>query len=209
MNHTCNVCARFWSVNARDPLIAVLIAAAVLSALLGTSRDYALVFDEAFTVDREMTLAEWFTVVLEPPQGSKRSDFFARDFLENYWRFSRREPDSHPPFCALLGLAGFWLMRGWVDPLTSYRFGPMTLTAVTSGLIYLFLARRRGRLVGLTAALALVLLPRTFAHAHYAHYDMPVTCLWLLTQLPFSRAFDQPAGSSRSASFSGSRPPRS
>jgi hypothetical protein len=188
MNNTYNVRARFWSANAIDNLIAVLIAAVVLSSLLGTSRDYALVFDEAFTVDREITLARWFTTILEPPQGSKRSDFFSRELLENYWRFSRREPDGHPPFYALLGLAGFWLLRGWVDPLTSYRFGPMTLTAATSGLIYLLLARRRGRLVGLTAALALVLLPRTFAHAHYAHYDMPVTCLWLLAQAAFLKS---------------------
>ena len=62
--------------------------------------------------------------------------------------------------------------------LTCYRFGPMALTAMTSGVIYWFLARRRGRLAGLTAVLVLALMPRTFAHAHYAHYDMPVTCLW-------------------------------
>jgi hypothetical protein len=27
-----------------------------------------------------------------------------------------------------------------------------------------------------------------FAHAHYAHYDMPMTCLWLLAQLAFLQA---------------------
>src|SRR5262249_25501323 len=86
---------------------------------------------------------------------------------------------------ALLGLTGFWMVGRWVDPLTSYRIGPMTLTAITSGVIYLYLARLQGYLAGLTAALAFAFLPRTFAHAHYAHYDMPVTCLWLLTQLAF------------------------
>ena len=99
-----------------------------------------------------------------------------------------KEPDGHPPFYALLGVAGWWLVRGWLDPLTSYRFGPMALTAATSGLIYLFLARRHGRLAGVTAALGLVLLPRSFAHAHYAHYDMPVTCLWLLAQIAFVKS---------------------
>jgi Dolichyl-phosphate-mannose-protein mannosyltransferase len=174
--------------NAIDVLIAVLIAASVFAVLLGTSRDYAMVFDEAFTVDREVTLAQWFTGVLEPPRGSKRSDFFSRDALEGYWRFSRQEPDGHPPFYALLGLAGWWCARGWFDPLTAYRFGPMALTAATSGVIYLFLAKRRGRLAGSTAVLVLVLIPRTFAHAHYAHYDMPVTCLWLLAQMAFLKS---------------------
>ena len=31
-------------------------------------------------------------------------------------------------------------------------------------------------------------MPRTFAHAHYAHYDMPVTCLWLLAQVAFLKS---------------------
>ena len=108
--------------------------------------------------------------------------------LEDFWRFSRKEPDGHPPFYALIGVAGWRIVRGWVDPLTSYRFGPMVLTAATSGLLYLFLAGRYGRLAAATAATAMVLAPRIFAHAHYAHYDMPVTCLWILTQLAFVKS---------------------
>jgi hypothetical protein len=185
MDQMVNVRARSWFASAIDALTAVLIAAAVLSTLVATSRDYALVFDEAFTIDRELTLARWFTGVVEPPRGARRSDFFSPEVLESYWRFSRAEPDGHPPFYALLGLAGWRLARGWLDPLSSYRFGPMALTAATCGLIYWFMARRRGRLAGLTAALLLALTPRTFAHAHYAHYDMPVTCLWLLAQAAF------------------------
>ena len=45
---------------------------------------------------------------------------------------------------------------------------------------------------GLTAAAALLTMPRTFAHAHYAHYDMPMTCLWLLAQIAFTRALESP-----------------
>ncbi len=174
--------------NAIDALLAVSIAVTVLSTLVVTSRDYALVFDEAFTIDRELTLNEWFSGVVEPPPGTSRSEFFSPVVLERYWRFSRAEPDGHPPFYALLGLAGWRLARGWLDPLTSYRFGPMALTATTCGFSYWFLARRRGRLAGLTAALLLVLMPRTFAHAHYAHYDMPMTCLWLLAQAAFLKS---------------------
>jgi hypothetical protein len=171
-----------------DVLIALLVAAVVLSVLLGTSRDYALVFDEAFTVDREMTLADWFRMVLAPPHGSRRSDFFSREALENYWRFIRQEPDGHPPFYALLGLAGWSVAREWVRPPASYRFGPMALAAATAGLLYLFLAKRYSRLVGLTPAVVFVFMPRTFTHAHTASYDMPVTCLWLLAQVAFLKS---------------------
>jgi hypothetical protein len=183
-----NIRAHAAPANAIDALIGLLIAAAVLSALVTTSRDYALVFDEAFTIDRELTLAQWFTGVVHPPPQTNRSDFFAQGALERYWRFSRAEPDGHPPFYALLGLMGRRLAWNWLDPLTSYRFGPMALTAATCGVLYLFMAERRGRLTGLTAALLLVLMPRTFAHAHYAHYDMPMTCLWLLTQIAFLKS---------------------
>jgi Dolichyl-phosphate-mannose-protein mannosyltransferase len=188
MDHMADDRARCWRAKVIDALMAVLIAAVVLAALIATSRNYALVFDEAFTVDRELTLAQWFTRVIEPPPGTNRSDLFSPGALESYWRFSRAEPDGHPPFYALLGLAGRQLAHGWLDPLTSYRVGPMALTAATCGVIYWYLARRRGRLVGLAAALLLVFTPRTFAHAHYAHYDMPVTCLWLLAQVAFLKS---------------------
>ena len=68
----------------------------------------------------------------------------------------------------------------------------MALTAVTAGILYVFLARRYGRLAGLTAAVLLVFLPRSFSHAHDAHYDMPVTCLWLLTQVAFLKSLPSP-----------------
>ena len=171
-----------------DALISLLIAVTVLATLVATSRDYAMAFDEGFTVDRDITLAQWFAKLASPSPGLTRSDCFRPDIVEQYWRFSRKEPDGHPPFYALLGVGGWWLVRGWLDPLTSYRFGPMALTAATSGLIYYFLSRRHGRLSGLTAAFGLVLMPRTLAHAHYAHYDMPVTCLWLLAQMAFIKS---------------------
>ena len=180
--------SRSRSASLIDALVALLIATFVLLLLLGTSHDYAMAFDEAFTIDRDMTLADWFTGLARPGPGLSRSDYFRPAVLEQFWRFSRREPDGHPPFYALLGVAGWWVSRGWVEPLTSYRFGPMALTALTSGMIYLFLARRYGRLAGVAAAFFLVLLPRNLTHAHYAHYDMPVTCLWIMAQMAFVKS---------------------
>ncbi len=180
--------SRPWPASQIDALIGLLVAIAALTGLLATSHDCAMVFDEGFVVQNEMTLAPWFAGVVEPAPGMSRSDYFSRAVLERFWKFSRREPDGHPPFYALLGLAGRLLVWDRVGSLTSYRFGPMVLTAASCGLIYWFMARRYGRLAGLTGALAMVLTPRTFAHAHYAHYDMPVTCLWLLSQLAFVKS---------------------
>ncbi len=180
--------SRLRTVISADALIAATIFVGTLTALLATSRDIAMAFDEGFTVDREITLAEWFDGLWHPAPGWTRSDYFRPEVLEECWRFSRKEPDGHPPFYALLGLAGWWASRGWADPLTSYRFGPMVLTAATAGAIGFFLSRRYGRIAGITGSLALVLSPRMFTHAHYAHYDMPVTCLWLLAQMAFVKS---------------------
>jgi hypothetical protein len=76
--------------------------------------------------------------------------------------------------------------------LAAYRFGPMALAAGTAGVLYCHIARRHGRLAGLTAAALLLIMPRLFAHSHYAHYDMPMTCLWLLAQVAFINSLRSP-----------------
>jgi hypothetical protein len=172
-----------------DRLIAAAVAASALALLLGTAADFGMAWDEGHTVRRERALSIWFAK-FEAPPGHTRAEMFGEHELDRYWRFSREEPDGHPPFYALLGLAGWVLAGPFLNPLTAYRFGPLVLTAVTAGVLYHHLAARRGRLAGFTAAGLLLLTPRTLAHAHYAHYDMPMTCLWLLAQVAFVKGLD-------------------
>ena len=180
---------RSWrAVLARSEILpALMISAGALVTLLATDRDYAMVWDEGLTVRRERVLADWFAR-LGRGGAAGRAEAFSAAKLTLGWPFSREEPDGHPPFYALLGLAGWRLSRAWLGPLTAYRFGPMVLAAATVGAVYLHLARRRGRLAGWTAAGTLLLIPQCFSLAHYAHYDMPVACLWLLAQMAFLNA---------------------
>ncbi len=172
----------------KDLAIAAAIAGATLALLVATGPDYGMVWDEGHTVRRERVLGRWFAWVADPPEGHTRGEAFARDALALGWPFGREEPDGHPPFYAHLGLAGWRATRGALDPLSAYRFGPMALAVLTAGAAYLHLARRRGRTAGLVGAGLFVLMPRLFTHAHYAHYDMPMTCLWLLAQMAFVEA---------------------
>lgn len=167
-----------------DACTAINIALTVWTILLATSRDYGMVWDEGHTIRRERMLAEWMTWLVNPAWRT-RGDAFSSRTLAQYWPFSREEPDGHPPFYAMLGLAGWWLSRNYLEPLTAYRFGPMGLFAATVGTVYFHFARRHGRLAAVTAVGLLVLMPRVFAHAHYAHYDVPMSCLWLLAQMAF------------------------
>jgi hypothetical protein len=173
-------------------LTALALTVAALLLVLATSADFGIVWDEAYTVRRERTLREWFTGLFHAPPGATFRTSFSAQVLERSWPFSREEPDGHPPFYALLGLAGWWLTHDALHPLTAYRFGPMALCAATAGALYAHLARRRGWVAGLSAALLFLLMPRPFAHAHYARYDMPMTCLWLLAQVAFINSLRSP-----------------
>ena len=167
-------------------VLGLAVTVVSLAALLATSRDYAMVWDEGHTVGRERVLADWFARLAAAPEAHSRARLFSRSELERSWPFSREEPDGHPPFYALLGLAGWGATHRWLDPLTAYRFGPMALTSATLGVLFFHLARRYGRLAGATAIGCALVMPRIFAHAHYAHYDMPVSCLWVLSQVAFA-----------------------
>ena len=104
-----------------------------------------------------------------------------------FWPFAREEPHGHPPFYALLGLFGDVLTPGR-NELTRARLGAMMLFAATSGGLYASLARRRGVWSGVLGAGAFALSPQLFAMGHYAHYDAPLTCLWVGSVLAFAEA---------------------
>jgi hypothetical protein len=168
-----------------DACAAAAISVVALSALLVTSLDMGMTWDEGYTVGRDRLVADWFARLFSPASQGGGTRAFEKQTLDRYWLFSREEPHGHPPFYALLGAAGWWVGHGVLPPLEAYRLGPMALTALTAGLLYYHLARQAGRLAGVSGATFFLIMPRIFAHEHYAHYDMPMTCLWMLAQIAF------------------------
>jgi 4-amino-4-deoxy-L-arabinose transferase-like glycosyltransferase len=104
------------------------------------------------------------------------------------WPFAREEPDGHPPFYAVIGNLGWWLGHWWLPVNEAHRFGPVVLFSLTSGVMFLFMARRWGRLAAIAATGAWILMPRVFAHAHLASYDSSLACLWFLCTVAFWKA---------------------
>lgn len=198
-----------------DLLVAGLIAVGSLILLVCTLNDYGMAWDEGFTVEREDRLREWFGRVAGDsspanrawsPRLSKletRSAYqkkagaaawspWSPASLHYYWQFAREEPNGHPPFYALLGLAGWAVSHQFLPPPGSYRLGPAVLFALTLGGVYGLMARHYGRAAGLIASLGLLAMPRMFAHAHMASYDAPTLCLWFLAVAAFLQAVEQP-----------------
>jgi hypothetical protein len=196
------------------------MVAGTLAVLLATLNDYGMAWDEGFTVEREERLREWFArvagdtsplsqawspilsrlerrSVYHDRAGPAAESPWSRESLRFFWPFAREEPNGHPPFYALLGLAGWAVSHRLLPPPGSYRLGPAALFALTVGAVYGLMARHYGRAAGVLAALGLVTMPRVFAHAHLASYDAPTLCLWFLAVLAFLRAVDPASGDDR------------
>jgi 4-amino-4-deoxy-L-arabinose transferase-like glycosyltransferase len=198
-----------------DFLGGLLIAAATLALMITTEPHLAIVWDEGYTLGREVRLRAWirglqdpekFAQTWKPPtiewvqqagappptpnQVRTRTQLlFDSRVLAYFWPFAREEPHGHPPFYALIGLIGDVLTPSW-EILPRARLGPMILFSLIAGLIYDFARRRWGLLAGLVAAGAWVLQPNLFAHGHYATYDAILAALWIGAIVAFVRAVE-------------------
>jgi hypothetical protein len=193
--------------------LGVGIATAVF--MVATEPSMAIGWDEGYTLGREARLRDWFRGLRDPvrfaaqwqrlpfdqellqedrsapprrDQLDSRSKLLSdREVLEWFWPFAREEPHGHPPFYALIGLAGDVLAPAWPD-LPRARLGPILLFSLTAGVIYGFVTSRWGSWPGAVAAAAWVFQPNLFGHGHYAAYDAVLTALWVLSIVGFAQA---------------------
>jgi 4-amino-4-deoxy-L-arabinose transferase-like glycosyltransferase len=204
--------------------VAVGLATAVL--MLATEPSLAIVWDEGYTLGREARLREWFRALLDPPAfaarwsppteellqpdltpvprasevDTRRKLLFDRRVVTWFWPFAREEPHGHPPFYALVGLAGDVLVPSW-DDLPRARLGPVLLFSITAGAIVSFVASRWGIGAAAVAAGSWVFQPNLFANGHYAGYDSVLISCWVLAIIVFARlALPPPSGADRTAS---------
>ncbi|MFZ5829760.1 MAG: ArnT family glycosyltransferase [Planctomycetota bacterium] len=96
--------------------------------------------------------------------------------------------EGHPALPGVMLAAGHVLAGRWFEPLTAWRLGPMLLFAVAAGAMYYRLARDVSAVAGLVGAAALLLMPRVFAHAHFALGDSALTACWVLAWVAFGPA---------------------
>ncbi len=175
-----------WRRRASAAWLGAVAALATAALLAATNAQLGMVWDEAFTLRRDRLLADWATRAWA--EGPPWRQALAKPTLDRWWPFSRAEPDGHPPFYAELGAAGWLATHRWLPGLAPYRAGPIAFWSAAVGIAAWLLARRHGCWAGAVAAFALAAQPHLFAHAHYAHYDAPMTALWLLGHLFFLEA---------------------
>ncbi len=191
---------------------AVSVTVATLALMLATSPRLAIVWDEGYTLGREARVRAWMQALRQParfastwrppslelvqadgtrpPQADEidtRAELLGPRAMNWFWPFGREEPHGHPPFYAILGLAGDLLTPGW-QALPRARVGPILAFSLVAGAIYVSLARRFGPWPAVLGAGAWVFQPQLFGHGHYATTDGPLASLWVGGLLAFAEA---------------------
>ncbi len=180
------------AVSARTALCGAAATVVVCAVLLAaTSPQLPMAWDEGNAIRRAEGIERWCGRWVSGPAapGPLSAEAIAAD-----WQYTTAV-EGHPAGYGIVLAAGRWLSAAWLAPLESYRFGPILLFAVAAGAMFYRLAREHGLAAAVGGAVALVCLPRLFAHAHFASFDGPLTSLWVLTwaAFPWARGGWRPA----------------
>ena len=220
--------ARRWTMRAAP----ILVVAGTLALMIGTEPHLAMAWDEGYTLGREARVRAWFRAVRDPQAFAKtwvppskatelvedkrtppraaeidsHSKLFSADVIAWFWPFGREEPHGHPPFYAIVGVLGDWVVPSWSE-LPRSRFGPMLVFSVTAGAIFWVFVRRSGFWPAWLATGAWIFQPQLFALGHYAGYDAILASLWVGAILAFSRAVGPRNSSSPTLTAGGQLPP--
>jgi uncharacterized membrane protein YhaH (DUF805 family) len=170
------------------PALAALGVIAVCAAtLLMTSPGLPMAWDEGNAVWRCRGIQRWAQLLVTGNRNAASPHPLSREGIAEHWRYTT-QIEGHPALYGIAIAAGRWVSRRWLGPLDSYRFGPMLLFSLAAGAMFYRMARDYSLAAGLGAVAALMLLPRVFAHAHFASFDGPLTACWVLAWATFAPA---------------------
>lgn len=163
-------------------LLALGCGLACALLIVATADSLPMTWDEGNAIRRAEGISRWGTLVLHAS-----SEAFSAATIAEHWRYTTTI-EGHPAFYGIVIAAGRALSGAWLPPLAAARFGPMVLFALAVGIAAYRLARDHSPATAIAAAVALVTMPRLFAHAHYASFDGPLTSCWLLAWALFEPA---------------------
>ncbi|HNW93270.1 MAG TPA: glycosyltransferase family 39 protein [bacterium] len=161
--------------------VAVALGLAAFAAVLVTTPDYGLTWDEGKFLDTGERYRWWL-------HGVATGTFspLAAAPLQYAWLHTW----DHPPLSRLLSVVTLQLTGNRLGVIGAQRLRSVLLLAVTVATGTWWLARRYSLLAGLAGGWAMLCLPRLFGDAHLATTDMPLACFWLLTALAFHHEWE-------------------
>lgn len=171
----------------------LVVFLAALAAILPTLGDFGLTYDEPAYRFSQMLSGQWWERLVRARSAAELSDLFAADSLLYYWPYARHGINFHPPLAGQLNLLSWELTGRWLAEIPARRLATAVEYAAAIAVLFAFLARRYGGTVGVTAAAALLTMPRVYGQAHLIDTDTPGMVLWLLAAVAFWKGLHEPS----------------
>jgi hypothetical protein len=168
-------------------LAAATVGVACALGLLATSPGLPMAWDEGNAIWRAQRIERWAALLLEADGEGRLISPMSREGIAEYWCYTT-QIEGHPAFYGIVIAAGGSVSRGWLGPLESWRLGPILLFSLAAGAMFYRLGRAYSTAVALGGVAALMLMPRVFAHAHFASFDGPLMSCWILAWAAFTPA---------------------
>jgi hypothetical protein len=162
-------------------LCAVLVV--VLGLLLSTSAELPMVWDEGNAIWRAEGIGAWISKFQATPF-FRWWELLCPQQISRYWKYTTVY-EGHPSFYGLVIAVGRYLAPADWPAWQQARVGPIFLAALAAAAVYWRLKHLRNRGTALAAVAGILLIPRLFAHLHFAIPDSPLCSLWLLTWASF------------------------
>jgi len=166
-------------------LASASIAVACALGLLVTSPGLPMAWDEGNAIWRAEGIERWAARLMEIDGEDRAPGPMSREGIAEHWRYTT-QIEGHPAFYGIVIAAGRSVSRGWLGPLDSCRLGPILLFSAAAGAMFYRLGRAYSTAVAAGGVVALMLLPRVFAHAHFASFDGPLVSCWILAWAAFT-----------------------
>lgn len=175
----------------RIPISAIVFAAA-MAATVPSLGDLGLTWDEPAYRYSQIVSAQWWEGLARSRSVEELGSLLTADALLYYWPYARHGINFHPPLAGQLNLLTFELFGGWMKDIPARRLASAVEFALAIALLHQFVGRRHGFWAGLTAAGALLTMPRVFGDAHLAGTDIPGLLIWPATAVAAWKALNEP-----------------
>ncbi|MGA2699917.1 MAG: glycosyltransferase family 39 protein [Isosphaeraceae bacterium] len=182
------------SASGRWRLRTLLVFAVALVALVPTTGDIGMTWDEPAYRYSQVMSAQWWDQLAHARSWGEVRSLLDPETLLYYWPYARYGINFHPPLAGQLNLATHALFGSWMKDIPARRMASVIEFALTIAIGFGFLARRYGTAVGLVMAGSLLLMPRLYGQAHLIDTDIPGLFLWAATALAFWNGLHEEKG---------------
>ncbi len=162
-------------------IIALSLFLLTLVILLWTQSDYGLAWDEPFNYYPATFAWSWTQLVFTNPASALSDEQIIKSWSEIH---------EHPSVSKWIACFSHGLFHAALGDLLSFRLGEIVFFALFLAIFYLILSELFSKTVGLFSALALFLMPRIFAQAHFATTDIPMMIMGFYTVICFYKGLD-------------------